>query len=98
MMECAIPMCGNEDDKDEILIPCCENGHFMHRSCMMAVKDQLCPLCRSGVVKAMMQSSTLPLSVLCQTPYSFLGAAVAVYVGKLEHDRITGMRQRVIII
>lgn len=86
--ECAIPMCGHEDDElKEPLIPCCENGHFMHRSCMMAVHDQLCPLCRSASVKSMMQSATLPISVLCQTPYSLFGAAVAVYIGKMEHDK-----------
>ena len=86
--ECAIPMCGHEDDEPvEPFVPCCENGHFMHRSCMMSLRDQLCPLCRSATVKSMMQSATLPITVLCQTPYSLFGAAVAVYIGKMEHDR-----------
>lgn len=84
--ECAIPMCGHEDE-GERLVPCCENGHFLHQSCRMSLLDQSCPMCRSEAVKSMLQSATLPVGVLSQTPYSLFGAAVAMYIGKIEHER-----------
>lgn len=81
-------MCGSED-KNEPFIPCCENGHFIHQCCLMMLKDPICPMCRSERLKSMLQSTTLPLLFLCQTPYSQFGAAVAYCVGKMEHERYT---------
>ena len=87
MAECAIPMCCCEEG-EHTLTPCCENGHFLHRACLIAMKGGPCPMCRSECIKAMMQSATLPVSVLCQTPYSQFGAAVAMCIGRRERERL----------
>ena len=84
MRECAIPMCGCEEEDDR-LVPCCGNGHFLHPSCLALIKgNQACPMCRSECVKSMLQSSIIPTGMLCQTPFSQFGAAVAIYIGKME--------------
>ena len=94
MSECAIPMCGYDEEENGRLVPCCGNGHFLHPSCLALLKDNLaCPMCRSECLKSMLQTSTSPMDVLCQTPYSQFGAAVAVYIGKMEHDRYATRQQ-----
>ena len=87
--ECAIPMCGSEEEDEGALVPCCANGHFLHKSCAGANGDMPCPMCRSWSVRSMLHSATLPLDVVCQSPYSQFGAAVAFYVGILEHEKAT---------
>ncbi len=85
--ECCIPMCG-VDDTNAPLIPCCENGHWLHIDCLQYLRDQLaCPLCRSKVLKTMRQSSGLPMECLIQTPLSQYGAVVAISIGKADYAR-----------
>lgn len=86
-MECAIPMCGGE----EPLHPICENGHWIHADCLQLITESgtvlpICPLCRSSAVNTMKESVSIPLEILNRTPFSALGAHLAVFVGKMQRN------------
>lgn len=83
MCECAIPMCSGEEQ----LIPVCENGHWIHADCLQLLTENVCPLCRSSAVDTLSQSVSIPLEILARTPFSVLGAHLAVFVGKMQRDR-----------
>lgn len=48
--ECAIPMCQYENDPSEEMFICCQNDHWIHTKCFLALHHQICPLCRSGLL------------------------------------------------
>ena len=69
--ECAIPMCGSEDNAEDYLVPCCENGHYLHTQCLKAMLESnpesiLCPLCRSDAVSMECVKITIPAIALIQ--------------------------------
>ena len=74
-------MCGEEGSR---LIPCCENGHYLHEICLMNLKDPICPMCRSGCLKTLKETTEVPLIALCRTPFSHFGAVVAFHTGLEE--------------
>ena len=84
--ECAITMCGDEGP----LYPMCENGHHIHANCLQLIAESsyphppLCPMCRSSAVSTLSSSIAVPIELLSRTPFSLLGATVAVLVGKLQ--------------
>lgn len=86
--ECAIPMCGEEGTE---LIPMCENGHWIHTKCLQLLaesKMSICPMCRSSAIDTLSYSVTVPLEILSRTPFSVLGATLAVCVGKSQRNII----------
>ena len=89
--ECAIPMCGVEPGEEGSgLVPCCENGHWLHETCLDRYIDAdtlACPLCRSTVMRGLRQTAGIPMECLERTPLSNYGAAIAVRVGMAEVAR-----------
>lgn len=77
--ECAIPMCGGTGK----LIPCCENGHFMHADCAKLMVENVCPLCRSVFADSLMKSFINRSSLACMLPPTQAGACF-VYATALE--------------
>lgn len=84
-------MCGVEPgDEGSQFVPCCENGHWLHVSCLKRYVDEkslACPLCRSTVMRALRQTAGLPQECLERTPASNYGAAIAVRVGMSQISR-----------
>lgn len=84
--ECSITMCGD----DGPLHPMCEHGHWIHANCLQLIAESsfphppLCPICRSAAISAMSNSAAVPVELLTRTPFSMLGATVAVLVGKSQ--------------
>lgn len=85
MRECAIPMCGGEGE----MFPMCENGHWIHAECLQLLAESnnsLCPMCRSSSIDTLSASISMHLEDLSRTPFSILGATLAVYVGKMQRE------------
>lgn len=95
MAECAIPMCGGDeegDDSSATLRPSCENGHFLHAGCASALARStypdmpLCPMCRSGVIGVIAASVAPDASfLLTKTQFSPIAAVLAMCIGRREY-------------
>jgi hypothetical protein len=66
----------------------CEHGHWVHANCLQLIAESsfpspaLCPMCRSSTVATMSSSVAVPVELLTRTPFSLLGATVAVLIGR----------------
>jgi hypothetical protein len=84
-------MCGVEPGEEGCeLVPCCENGHWLHEVCLSRYVDAdtlACPMCRSTAMRGLRQTAGLPMECLERTPTSNYGAAIAVRVGMAEVSR-----------
>lgn len=91
--ECAIPMCGAEDEGEPLLL-ICPNGHTMHPSCQQRLlastfpQGMLCPLCRNGSLNLLVATTMPTPTALVCTPYSQIASIVAARVGAKELRKI----------
>lgn len=88
--ECAIPMCGVEEEDGEILLPICSNGHHMHSFCMQRLmastypKAMSCPMCREESLCRMAYTTLPKTTAMMCTPFSSLASVIAVRIGAKE--------------
>lgn len=88
--ECAIPMCGVEEEDSEPLLPVCSNGHHMHAFCMQRLMASTyphamsCPLCREESLCKMAYATLPKTTALMCTPFSSLASVIAVRIGASE--------------
>jgi len=77
-------MCGVEDD---VLIPCCENGHYLHRECCELIVSHafpapfVCPMCRSDAIYKMCTCSSILSIMACGDP-----GLLALSIGVFEYN------------
>lgn len=93
--ECAIPMCGFEDEEGEELVLFCGNKHYLHKSCLSSIvcheypRGAVCPVCRDESVAQLAMTIVPDLLYMELTPFSQTAAKTASYIGKVEYLRLT---------